>query len=399
MRAGRRTIRGRSFGAARWAILREPTARVFGSVPSQLLAIATGALSSLSPGASPITLHGQRALRPAVVARGLGHPTNLAFDSHRGLWATSATGYPTPTNGVWYVRAAGARPVHVVHGLKTALGLVWRGRELYVASVTVPGRTGAVTAYSKFDGSRFHRRRVVVRNLPVGLHNLDSIVPGPGGRLYLGVGSRSDHTRSPQRLSGTVISFKLDGSGLRVEARGLRNPYGLAFVPGTSDLLVTDNGRDDLGLFAPPDEINLVRVGRRPRSFGFPGCYGQGGRACRGAVPPLVRLAPHAAAGAIAVVPRLGRFGLSAYVAQNGSSFAGEPTGNDVIRVSLSRRRSGGYTVKAHPFATGFEDHDPLAVALGPDGHLYLGLFSSSALIRVAPERLRGSRPSGGSTG
>src|SRR5205807_9396389 len=115
-------------------------------------------------------------------------------------------------------------------------------------------------------GRRFRRRRTVLSGLPVGQHSLDSIARGPGGRLFLGIGSRRD-AGGASGLSASVISFSPRGRRrVRVEARGLRNPYGLAFVPGTADLLVTDNGRDDLGLFRPPDEVNLVRVTERARS-------------------------------------------------------------------------------------------------------------------------------------
>jgi glucose/arabinose dehydrogenase len=98
-----------------------------------------------------------------------------------------------------------------------------------------------------------------------------------------------------------VVSFRRSGRGLRVEARGLRNPYGLAFVPGTSDLLISEHGRDDLGLRSPPEELNVVDVSGPAPHFGFPGCFGQGGPACRGTRRALVRLAPHAAPGAVAV--------------------------------------------------------------------------------------------------
>ena len=44
--------------------------------------------------------------------------------------------------------------------------------------------------------------------------------------------------------AGTVVSFKGDGSDLRIEAKGLRGPFGLAFLPGSASLLVTDDGGD-----------------------------------------------------------------------------------------------------------------------------------------------------------
>ena len=108
---------------------------------------------------------------------------------------------------------------------------------------------------------------------------------------------------------------------MRLEATGLRNPYGLAFIPHTSTLLITDNGRDDLGAFKPPDELDAIDVSRPVKNFGFPHCYGQGGPSCRGTVPALVRFGAHASSDGIAVTSD----GKTAYVAENGSSFAGQP--------------------------------------------------------------------------
>ncbi|HVE68825.1 MAG TPA: hypothetical protein VNB64_09620, partial [Solirubrobacteraceae bacterium] len=205
---------------------------------------------------------------------------------------------------------------------------------------------------------------------------------------YVGVGSTRNARRGPSRLSASILSFLPSGRGLRVEARGLRNPYGLAFVPGTRDLLITDNGRDDLGPSRPPEEVNLLRLARRrtpPPWFGFPDCWGQGGRACRNARPALARLPAHAAATGIAIARRLGRYGLSAYVAQNGSSSESPSTGNDVVRIALHRRRGGGYRATVHRFADGFTRHDPLGAGIGPDGALYVTMWRTGRILRFAP--------------
>lgn len=323
--------------------------------------------------------------RLTTVASGVGQPTNLAFDRGGRMWTTSAGYERRSTDGVWFTPRPGARPVHVISGLRSALGLTWLRGELYVAHAFSGSRTvGQVAAYSRFDGRRFGRRRIVLARLPTGLHQIDSIIPGPGGRLYLGIGSVADARRGPSPLSASVVSFLAGGGGLRVEARGLRNPYGLAFVPGTSHLLVSDNGRDRLGAGRPPDELNLIDVARGPVDLGFPACFGQGGAPCRGTVAPLAALAPHAAAGGVAVSPRRGPFGLSAYVAENGSTNASPPTGNLVVRVSM-RPAGSGYRATVHPFASGFAPHDPLGAAIGPDGALYIALHSSGKVVRIAP--------------
>jgi glucose/arabinose dehydrogenase len=242
-----------------------------------------------------------------------------------------------------------------------------------------PRHTGRVVAYSDFDGRRFRHKRLVVDGLPTGRHRVDSLAAGPDGRLYLGVGSRHDAQRSSDRLSATVVSFPPRGGRVRVAATGLRNPYGLAFVPGTSRLLVAEHGRDDLGLHSPPEEINLVRTRERARWYGFPECWGQGGAPCRGAVDPVVRLRAHSAPGAMAAAPSFGRWGRSAFVARFGSSFEANPSGGDVLRISLAGRP------RARPLASGFGLQEPLGLAVGQDGALYVSLWTSGRIVRLAP--------------
>jgi glucose/arabinose dehydrogenase len=322
-------------------------------------------------------------------ASGIPNPSNLAFDARGRLWATSAGVQTAAADGVWMLRRRGARPRQVVSGLFSALGLVWHRGELFVSHVVpyatfAPSHTGRVVAYSGFDGRRFRRSRVVVDGLPTGQHRVDSLAVGRDGRLYLGVGSQTDSGRPTRTPSAAVVSFRPRGGAVRVEATGLRNPYGLAFAPGGRRLLVSEHGRDDLGLRAPPDEVNLVRPRGRARWYGFPECWGQGGAPCRGAVAPLVRLAPHSAPGAIAVARRFGRWGPTAFVTRFGSTFRANPTGGDVVRVSLARlgRRR---TAPLARFATGFGHQEPLGAAIGPGGALYVSLWKSGRIVRLVP--------------
>ncbi len=325
-----------------------------------------------------------------TVATGVPQPTNITVDSSGRMWVTSGGNITAPSDGVWLVRAPGAKPVHVIRSLFTALGLTWYQDELYVAYVQPYGdadavtHAGAVTAYSGFDGSSFASSRTVLSKVPIGEHTMDTILPGPGRRLYVGVGSTYDATPSPRRISGSVVSVLPSGLGRRIEAYGLRNPYGLAFIPGTTQLLITDNGRDDMGTTRPPDELNIQNVATKALNMGFPKCWGQGGAPCRGLSPPLALFPPHASADGMAVASSFGTYGLSAFVAQNGSAFPAEHTGNNVVRVALSRQ-GGTWTGKVVPFASGFRKFDPLGAVLGPDGALYVTLWTSGAVVRFVP--------------
>jgi glucose/arabinose dehydrogenase len=187
-------------------------------------------------------------------------------------------------------------------------------------------------------------------------------VQGPNGRLYVGVGSTFDNRGRP----GRVLSWTPGAHTARLEATGLRNPYGLAFHG--SRLLVTDNGRDDLGETRPPDELDRFDPAGPVTDFGFPRCSGGRGQ-CLGATAPLVRFPAHASTDGLAVK------GGIAYVAQNGSTIRRHPVGSDVQRIDLRTRRRT--RIWKSPVA-----HDPLGAAIGPDGALYVTLFVSGEVVR-----------------
>jgi glucose/arabinose dehydrogenase len=347
-------------------------------------ALIVAALVLLPAVPANATIRGPKGIDVQKVARGLGHPTAIAFDPAGGMWTTSGGYTVTPSDGVWYVKRRGTRPRHVVRDLNSALGLTWFRDKLFVSHVvpyssSAGTYTGRVTVFSRFNGRRFKRRRAIVKGLPTGQHRVNNIVPGPGGRLYLGVGSAGD-TAAGSRYGGTVVSFRPGGGGLRIEARGLRNPYGLAFAPDGATLLVSDNGRDDLGNSSPPEELNRFLVTGGVPHFGFPRCWGVNGGRCGGTRPPFAELAPHSAVGGVAVVERFGRFGASAFVAEHGSTIASPPTGSVIRRVPLKSGRS-----KDLRFGRGFERYEPLGLAIGPSGALYATLHSSGRLIRFVP--------------
>jgi glucose/arabinose dehydrogenase len=303
--------------------------------------------------AFPAVAHGAT---PKVVARGIPFATNVVFDPAGGMWVTSGAGGSNASDGVWYV-PKGGRPRHVVRHLKTALGLRWAGGSLYVSHIT-SATNGRVTAFTGFDGRRFARHSIALDGLHVGRHTMDSIVQGADGRLYVGVGSRFDN----HGLPGRVVSWVPGRHTPRLEATGLRNPYGLAFHG--ADLLVTDNGRDDLGETRPPEELDRFDPAGPVADFGFPRCS----PSCSGAIAPIATFPAHASTDGLAVK------GGFAYVAQNGSTIRRHPVGNDVQRVNLATGARS--RLWKSPVA-----HDPLGAAIGPDGRLYVTLFLSGKVV------------------
>ncbi len=240
-------------------------------------------------------LRGVPGVTATLYASGVPKMAAFASDAEGRLWIATADYRDTGADAVYLVAAAGATPVAVIPDLHTALGLLWHGDELYVSS------TERVDAYGGFDGTRFVRQRTVV-TFPAGSGQNGGLVLAPDGRIQLGISAPCDHCVPESEWSATVVSFNPDGSDLRVDARGIRAPIALAYVPGTDDLLVTMNHRDDLGDATPGDWLGQVEVGQ---DWGFPDCPGLGASdsdGCAGVPEPLAVLDPHAAVSGIAVV-------------------------------------------------------------------------------------------------
>ena len=149
----------------------------------------------------------------------------------------------------------GAAPVEVIDETHTPLGLVWVDDELYVASA------GRVDAYGGFDGAEFTEVRNVV-TFPDGVGEVNGIAVAPDGRLVVGISAPCDACDPDSELSAAVVSFLPDGTDLQVVAGEIRAPVGLAYLPGTDDLFVTMNQRDDLGEATPGDWLAVVAPGQ-----------------------------------------------------------------------------------------------------------------------------------------
>ena len=105
-----------------------------------------------------------------------------------------------------------------------------------------------------------------------------SSCPDPHNRLYLAVGAELEASPGGHASRGRSCPSAATAATCASRPRGVRGPFGLAFIPGTASLLLGDNGRDDLGANRPPDELNLdprCHEGRAP-DFGFPGCADRG---------------------------------------------------------------------------------------------------------------------------
>jgi glucose/arabinose dehydrogenase len=292
-----------------------------------------------------------------IYATGLKRPTAFAFGPDGLLYATQETGE------VVAVGRGPGKPRVLARGFPTPLGLTWDGSNLFVSA---QGSLHRLVV----RGRRVVSRRAIVTKLPFGRHQQDTVVIGPDGRLYLGSGSTCDACREKDPRSGVILSLEPDGTDVRIEARGLRNPYGLAFRPGTGRLYVSDNGRDDLGDTEPAETIVVFKRGA---DYGWPDCWASwrqrrlAGR-CGGVTGPVAYLEPHSSANSLA-------FWRGGLMVTEWGQYLSERWGRKLVRVDIGSGR-------ATTFATGF-DH-PLGLAVEPKaGGLLVGDWGRGVIYRI----------------
>jgi glucose/arabinose dehydrogenase len=300
-------------------------------------------------------LRGPARSRASIVSVGAQHVAALAEDPAGHLWFGTAAYDDTGHDGVYLSTGATSRPLEVLTAQHTVLGLAWVGNELYVASKE------RVDAYSGFDGARFASQRTVLTFQP-GVGEVNQIVMGPDGRFRLGISAPCDSCVPTVPHAASVVSFLPEGSDVRTEASNIRAPVGLVFVPGTAELLVTMNQRDDLGARTPGDWLSQVTSGQDWRQ---PACYGQGGAVCAGAPAPVATLDRHAAVSGVAIV--------------DGAAVVAEWATGEVLRIPL--HRSGAtLTGTPAPFVTGIPK--PMAV-LAVDGGVLIGDWQRGTIYRI----------------
>ncbi|MEJ7667559.1 MAG: PQQ-dependent sugar dehydrogenase [Casimicrobiaceae bacterium] len=69
-----------------------------------------------------------------------------------------------------------------------------------------------------------------------------------------------------------MMRARLDGSEVKVFARGLRDTMGFDWHPVSGELWGADNGADWKGDQIPPEELNGIKEGG---NYGWPICYGK----------------------------------------------------------------------------------------------------------------------------
>jgi glucose/arabinose dehydrogenase len=249
------------------------------------------------------------------------------------------------------------------------LGLTFVGTDLFVSY------TGNVAELTFVNGTA-QSSHTVLSGLPHGRHQNDEIIYGKDGLLYMGVGSTGDRTNGEDQRSATIVRFKPDGSNFEIFAKGLRNPYGLAF-DRDGNLFATDNGPDNP---AAPDELDYVEIGG---DYGFPNYFGAPPNGT-GTIGPVTNLQTHSSSdgftfyyGSRFPAEYIG----NAFIAQWGTNSGDPSIGKRIIRVSL-QKTNDGYAGQEIVFATGF-DH-PIDVIDDHLNGLLVADYGSGAIYRIS---------------
>jgi len=146
---------------------------------------------------------------------------------------------------------------------------------LYVANtdgvIRFPYRNGDLKARGPAEVLNAHLSGGAA-HLRSGGHWTRDIVFSPDGKkMYISIGSRSNVSDSAAEADrARIFEFNPDGTDQKVYAWGIRNAVGIAFRPGSNELWMSTNERDEIGEDLPPDYISSVKPGG---FYGWPWFY------------------------------------------------------------------------------------------------------------------------------
>jgi hypothetical protein len=165
-----------------------------------------------------------------------------------------------------------------------SFGIVWHKGTLYVSAGS------KLLAWSGWTGSKFSHHKTLY-TAPKGFTGFNGLGIGANGRLYAGVdlGQTNDHGPATAPYQYDMLSFKLTGGPPKIVAKGIRQPWQMAFPKGSNSPYVSDLGQDT-GATNPPDFVLRVRQGQ---NYGFPNCNWTVAWNCNGRARPFWFFSPH----------------------------------------------------------------------------------------------------------
>lgn len=306
-------------------------------------------------------------------------PTAFAFDAQGRIYVTS-------TDGSIYLlsddnkdgRADSQSTFAAGYYLPLGITVQPSSGDVYVS------HQGGITVLSDTNGDgKADTNRALVDNLPTDRHQNDNLKFGRDGWLYMGLGSTCDACSEADPRSASILRFNVETGASEIYASGLRNPYDIAFHPFTGDLFSTDNGRDDLGLEAPFEELNHIIQGGK---YGFPNCWNaQDQPGCENTLPAVAFFEPHSSADGLDFYSgnRLpAEYRGNAFVSIFGSWL--KPNVQTGIQRVILTQESGKYTGSPEWFVRFPKGVMPLPLLFGPDDALYVGDYINNAIYRIS---------------
>lgn len=237
---------------------------------------------------------------------------------------------------------------------------------------------------------------VIYDNLPSDEpHGWKYLTYGPDNKLYFQVGAPCNICMPPD-THAQIRRINLDGSGMEVIARGIRQVVGMDFHPVSKELYFSENQRDWLSEELPNDKLNRLQHPGKD-FFGFPYCH-QGnlpdpefgwGRGCDGVTKPIALLGPHVAPLGVRfytgkMFPKEYRDAL--FIVRHGSWNKTHKNGGDIEVATL---KADGTVKSIKPFITGFLQNNnyvgrPVDMLQMPDGSLLVSDDFNGAVWRVS---------------
>ncbi|GJD96375.1 PQQ-dependent sugar dehydrogenase [Methylobacterium iners] len=287
----------------------------------------------------------------------------------------------------------GKREVKVIaSGLHRPNGLAFHDGALYVAELSKIWRFDDIEA--RLDAPP--KPTLVYDDLPKDeAHGWKFIAIGPDNKLYVPIGAPGNILLPPD-THAQIRRMNLDGTGVEVIARGVRNTVGFDWNPVTKQLTFTDNGRDWMSEDIPHDELNVVAEPGK-QHFGFPYCH-QGtftdpeygwGRSCGEFAAPAGLLGAHTAALGMRFYTGSqfpAEYKNAIFIARHGSWNRTTKLGGDVVVAKLDE---AGKMVSMEPFLTGFLADNkylgrPVDVLVAQDGALLVSDDYNGAIYRIS---------------
>jgi glucose/arabinose dehydrogenase len=279
----------------------------------------------------------------------------------------------------------------LVTGLYRPNGIALHNGTLYIAELN---------KISKIDNVEDHlddasKPTVIYDDLPSDEpHGWKFLTVGPDNKLYFNIGAPCNICMPPP-THAQIRRINLDGSGMEVVARGIRQVVGMDWHPLLNQLYFTENQRDWLSEDLPQDKLNrLAHPGQD--NFGFPYCH-QGdiadqqfgwGHSCDEFTKPIALLGPHSAPLGMRfytgqMFPKEYRNAI--FIARHGSWNKSKKIGGDIVVAKLN---PDGTVKSIEPFITGFLENNnyvgrPVDIELMKDGSMLLSDDWNGAVYRI----------------